>query len=114
MALDAPQKNRWRPVQFSVLATLIAMSILGPLLGWYGPAAFSRLSEIFTQKPTTTQSPLALANATLAAQMQRNQQLQAKLQQLLEASQAEENATEEIERVMNNFRRKMKSSVEPK
>ena len=58
MLPNSPQRSKRRPLQFSVLALLITTTILGPLLGWYGPAAYSRLHEILAPEPITETPPL--------------------------------------------------------
>ena len=80
MLPNSPQRSKRRPLQFSVLALLITTTILGPLLGWYGPAAYSRLHEILAPEPITQTPPLWVRQkARLAAQRQK---LRTQLQQM--------------------------------
>lgn len=53
MVLETPSKPKRRLLPTRVLSLLIATMILGPLLGFCGPAAHARLHEIFAQEPTT-------------------------------------------------------------
>jgi ABC-type bacteriocin/lantibiotic exporter with double-glycine peptidase domain len=73
------RKIRWR--QFSLRTLLIAATILGPLLGWYGPATVTWLQALMTNYSSQPASLGQLLTAN-SVQRQRIIQKQRTVQQL--------------------------------
>jgi hypothetical protein len=74
-----------RRLQFSIRTLLILATIVGPILGWYGPAAVDKLLDFYADEPAAVQVPtlrmqqLQAQPFNLRVATLRMQQLQAQL-----------------------------------
>jgi len=76
--MDTNRKRNGTRLQFGIRTLLILATIVGPILGWYGPVAVNKLRDFYANEPTTSALP-ALTLPTLQIQ---NKQVANRIQQL--------------------------------
>ncbi|TWT85085.1 hypothetical protein CA13_65670 [Planctomycetes bacterium CA13] len=70
-----------RRLQFSIRTLLILTTIVGPILGLYGPAAVDKLREFYADKQATAQVPTPQTQQLMIQNRLRNQKLSIRIAQ---------------------------------